>query len=233
MDRAAPFVGARVSFDFALVAAKLPEIFHALGVTVSVWIVSLLGAGLLGFLVAVARRFGPRWLGWALGAYVELFRGTPFLIQLFLLYFGGPYAGLSLDAIPAGVLGLSVYGAAYFSEIFRSGFEAVPRGHVEAGECVGLGRAQIVRRILLPEMTMLVLPASVNMAVILMKETAVMSVITVPELTLTISAIGTEFYAFVESLFLLALFYWGLVEICGWLGRLGERRLSRLKFAAS
>jgi polar amino acid transport system permease protein len=80
---------------------------------------------------------------------------------------------------------------------------------------------------------MLVLPASVNMAVILMKETAVMSVITVPELTLTISAIGTEFYAFVESLFLLALFYWGLVEICGWLGRLGERRLSRLKFAAS
>ena len=75
---------------------------------------------------------------------------------------------------------------------------------------------------LLPEMTMLVLPACVNMAIILLKETAVMSVITVPELTLTISAIGTEFYAFVESLFLLALFYWGLVEICGWLGRIGE-----------
>ncbi len=220
-------------FDFALVESRLPEIFQALGVTLAVWIVSLIGAGALGFAVAVARRFGPRPLDVALGAYVELFRGTPFLIQLFLLYFGGPYAGLSLDAIPAGILGLSVYGAAYFSEIFRAGFEAVPRGHVEAGQCVGLSQTQIIRRILLPEMTMLVLPASVNMAVILMKETAVMSVITVPELTLTISAIGTEFYAFVESLFLLALFYWGLVEICGWVGRLGERKLSRYRFAAS
>ena len=220
-------------FDFALVASRLPDIFHALGVTLFMWVVGLIGASVLGFLVAVARRFGPRWLDIALGAYVELFRGTPFLIQLFLLYFGGPYAGLSLDAIPAGLLGLSVYGAAYFSEIFRAGFEAVPRGHVEAGECVGLSRAQIMRRILLPEMTMLVLPATVNMAVILLKETAVMSVITVPELTLTISAIGTEYYAFIESLFLLALFYWGLVEICGWLGRLGEARLSRFRFAAA
>ena len=220
-------------FDYALVESKLPEIFYALGVTLSVSIVSLIGAALLGFLVAVARRYGPRWLSFALGAYVELFRGTPFLVQLYLLYFGGPYAGLSLDAIPAGLLALSVYGAAYFSEIFRAGFEAVPRGHVEAGECLGLSRAQIVGRILLPEMTMLVLPAAVNMAIILMKETAVLSVVTVPELTLTISVIGTEFYAFVESLFLLALFYWGLTEICAWLGRIGEARLSRFRFAAS
>jgi len=220
-------------FDYALVASKLPEILHALGVTLFVWILSLIGAVLLGFFVAAARRYGPKWLDLALGAYVEVFRGTPFLIQLFLLYFGGPYAGLSLDAIPAGLLALSVYGAAYYSEIFRAGFEAVPRGHVEAGECLGLTRAQIVGRILLPEMTMLVLPASVNMAIILMKETAVLSVVTVPELTLTISVIGTEFYSFVECLFLLALFYWGLTEICGWLGRIGEARLSRFRFAAA
>jgi polar amino acid transport system permease protein len=226
-------LGAGVRFDFALVASKLPDIFYALGVTLFVSIVSLIGAALLGFVVAVARRYGPRWLGLALGAYVEVFRGTPFLVQLYLLYFGGPYAGLSLDAIPAGLLALSVYGAAYFSEIFRAGFEAVPRGHVEAGECLGLSRIQIVGRILLPEMTMLVLPASVNMAIILMKETAVLSVVTVPELTMTISAIGTEFYAFVECLFLLALFYWGLTEICAWLGRISEARLSRFRFAAA
>jgi polar amino acid transport system permease protein len=218
-------------FDYALVASKLPEIFHALWITLFTWIAGLVGACALGFLVAVGRRYGPRWLDLALGAYVEVFRGTPFLIQLFLLYFGGPYAGLSLDAVPAGLLGLSIYGAAYFSEIFRAGFEAVPRGHVEAGECVGLSRAQIIRRILVPEMTMLVLPASVNMTIILMKETATLSVVTVPELTLTISAIGTEFYAFVECLFLLALFYWGLTEICAWFGRIAEARLSRFRFA--
>lgn len=220
-------------FDVALVVSRLPEIFEALGVTLLVWIVGLAGAAVLGFLVALGRRFGSRWLNALLGAYVELFRGTPFLIQLFLLYFGGPYIGLSLDAIPAGLLGLSVYGAAYFSEIFRAGFEAVPKGHVEAAECVGLNRAQIVTRIMLPEMTMLVLPSAVNMAIILLKETAVMSIITVPELTLTISALGTEFYAFVESLFLLALFYWGLVEMCGWLGHLTEIRLARFRFVHS
>ena len=222
-----------MKFDFALVASRLPEIFHALGVTLFVWVVGLIGACLFGFLVAVGRRYGPRWLDWALGAYVEVFRGTPFLIQLFLLYFGGPYVGLSLEPVPAGLLGLSVYGAAYFSEIFRAGFEAVPRGHVEAGECVGLSRAQIVRRILLPEMTMLVLPAVVNMAIALLKETAVMQVISVPELTSVVGNIGTEYYAFVEAFFLLALFYWGLVEICGWLGRLSETRLSRFRFAAA
>jgi polar amino acid transport system permease protein len=220
-----------VNFDFALVISRLPDVFNAMGVTLGVWIVSLIGATLFGFVVAAGRRYGPRWLNYILLAYVEVFRGTPFLIQLFLLYFGGPYAGLSLDAIPAGVVGLSVYGAAYFSELFRAGFEAVPRGHVEAAECSGFSRWQIVRRILLPEMTMLVLPSAINLAISLLKDTAIMSVITVPELTLTISALGTEFYAFVESLFLLALSYWGLTEVCAWAGRLAERKLSRFRFA--
>ena len=220
-------------FDFALVLAKLPDVLNALGVTLFVWVAALFGALALGFIVAVARRNGPVWINRLLGFYVEFFRGTPFLIQLFLLYFGGPYAGLSLDAIPAGILALSVYGAAYYSEIFRTGFEAVPRGHVEAGECLGFTHAQIIRRILLPEMTMLVLPASINMAIVVLKETAVMSVITVPELTLTISAIGSEFYAFVEALFLLALFYWGLVEFCGWVGHVCEQRFSHYRLAAT
>ena len=161
---------------------------------------------------------------------VDVLRGTPFLIQIFLLYYGGPLIGLSLDPVPAGLLGLTVYGAAYFSEIFRSGFDAIPAGHIEAAECVGLSRSQIVWRILLPEMTMLVLPPTFNMAILLIKETAILSIITVPELTLTVSAIGSQQYAFVESLFLLALFYWGLVEIASWLGHLAEQKLSRFRF---
>ena len=224
-------MGDQVRFDSALILAKLPDILSALSVTIGVWLASLVGAVALGFAVAVGRRYGPRWLNGLLLAYVELFRGTPFLVQLFLLYFGGPYAGLSLDALPAGLMALAVYGGAYFSEVFRAGFEAVPRGHVEAAECAGFSRAQIVGRILLPEMAMLVLPASVNTAVSLLKDTAVLSVITVPELTLTVSALGSEFYAFVEALFLLALGYWGLVEIAAGLGRLAERKLARYRFA--
>ncbi|APO70756.1 amino acid ABC transporter permease protein (plasmid) [Rhizobium gallicum] len=219
-----------MTFDTHIVLAQLPAIVRGAGVTIAIWIFGTMAAALLGFFVAVARRYSGLALDRTLGVIVGILRGTPFLIQIFLLYYGGPLIGLSLDPVPAGLLGLSIYGAAYFSEIFRSGFAAVPKGHIEAAECVGLSQAQIIRRILLPEMTMLVLPPSVNMAVILMKETAILSIITVPELTLTVSAIGSQQYAFVESLFLLALFYWALVEITGKVGHLAETKLSRFRF---
>ncbi|BAQ48883.1 MULTISPECIES: amino acid ABC transporter permease [Methylobacterium] len=220
-----------MSFDVSVVLAALPAILSGLKVTLGIWLAAAAMGVVLGFVVAALRHFGPAPLGLALRLVVEVLRGTPFLVQIFLLYFGGPYVGLSLDPVPAGLLGLTVYAAAYFSEIFRAGFAAVPRGHVEAAHCVGLTRAQIVRRILVPEMTMLVLPQCVNMAVILVKETAVLSVIAVPEATGVISAIGSQQYAFLEALFLLAVIYWGLVEACGWAGRMIERRLSKFRFA--
>ena len=220
-----------MTLDFGLLAAEMPAILSGLSVTIAIWVAATLGGFCLGFVVAAARRYGPKPLDWTLRLLVEVLRGTPFLVQIFLLYFGGPFIGLKLDPIPAGLLGLTLYGAAYFSEIFRAGFKAVPKGHIEAAECVGFDRMQIIRRILLPEMTMLVLPQCVNMAIILIKETAVLSIITVPEMTLVIGAIGSQQYAFVEAMFLLALFYWALVEICGWLGRISERKLSKFRFA--
>jgi polar amino acid transport system permease protein len=219
-----------MTFDINVIFSKLPEILSGAWVTIVIWIVTTLAAAVLGFLVAVARRFGGVLLDRTFGVVIAVLRGTPFLIQIFLVYYGGPFVGLSLDPIPAGIVGLSIYGAAYFSEIFRAGFAAVPKGHIEAGLCVGLTQGQIIRRILLPEMTMLVLPPSVNMTIILMKETAVLSIITVPELTATLSAIGSQQYAFVEALFVLALFYWVLVEITGWLGHLAETKLTRFRF---
>ncbi len=220
-----------MTFDVSIIWELLPDLLRAAGVTLLTWLGGTIGAIVLGFGIAIGRRYGARWLGVVLQAFVEVIRGTPFLVQLFLLYFGGPFIGLSLDPVPAGLIGMTVYGAAYFSEIFRSGFEAVPRGHVEAAECLGLTRSQIVRRILVPEMTMLVLPPAVNMTVILLKETAVLSIITVPELTSLVSAIGSERYAFVEAMFLLACIYWALVSLCGRLGRFAESRLAKYRFS--
>ncbi len=222
-----------MSVNFSIVWEQIPQILAAFWNTIWIWIVATILAILLGFVVAALRRYGPLWLNLLLRLYVEVLRGTPFLIQLFLLYFGGPFIGLSLEPIPAGLLGMTLYGSAYFSEIFRAGFAAIPPGHVEAAECVGLSRRQIVRRILVPEMTMLVLPQIVNMTIILMKETAILSIITVPELTLVVGAIGSQQYAFVEAMTMLALFYWALVELSGWLGRLAEKKLSKFRFAVS
>jgi polar amino acid transport system permease protein len=219
-----------MTFDINVILDQMPAILSGAGVTLLTWIVGTLAAVVIGFLVAVGRRFGGMVLDYVLGFAVAILRGTPFLIQIFLVYYGGPFIGLSLDPIPAGLIGISIYGAAYYSEIFRSGFLAVPPGHIEAGECVGMTQGQIIRRILLPEMTMLVLPPSLNMAVLLMKETAVLSIITVPELTATLSAIGAQQYAFVEALSVLALFYWVLVEITGRLGHLVETKLTRFRF---
>lgn len=217
-----------MSFDFAVILAKAPEILMGLGVTILIWIVGTLFAVILGFVVATARRFGGGLVDTLLTLPIEVLRGTPFLVQIFLLYFGGPYIGLRLDPITAGLLGLSVYGAAYYAEIFRAGYQSVPVGHVEAATCVGFSRGQTILFVLLPEMALLVMPPSLNMAVILLKETALLSLITVPEMTMTVSAIGSQQYAFVESLVVLAVVYWALVELANYLGRMTERKLSKL-----
>lgn len=220
-----------MTFDVGLMLRYVPDLANATLVTMAMWLGGSAMAILAGFVVALLQRYGGKALAWPLRTYVEVMRGTPFLIQLFLLYYGGPFIGLDLGYITAGLVGLTAYGAAYFAEIFRAGFQAVPRGHIEAAECAGLSHAQIVRRIIVPEMTMLVLPSTVNMVIVLLKETAVLSIITVPELTLVITGIGSQYYAFVESLFLLALFYWGLVELASLLGRKAERRLAKFSFS--
>ncbi len=226
-------MGSHVTFDLALIGQYIPELLFGAAVTFGLWLAGSALALVLGFAIAVVSRIAPRVIGLLLQAYVEIVRGTPFLVQLFLLYFGGPFINLALEPIAAGLLGLTIYGSAYFAEIFRGGFSAVPSGHVEAAQCVGLSSGQIVRRIILPEMTMLVLPACVNMMIVLVKETAILSIITVPELTLVITGIGSKYYAFVEALFLLALFYWGLVEAVSRLGRLAETRLSKFSFTGA
>ncbi len=217
--------------DLEALTDALPEILDGLWLTIFMWLAGSALAPLLGLVVALARRFGPSWIDRPLRAVVEVIRGTPFLVQMFLLYYGGPFIGLDLEPTTAGLLGLTLYGAAYFSEILRGGLIAVSKGHVEAALCVGLDRMQIIRRILLPEMTLLVLPASINMIIVLLKETAVLSIITVPELTMAVTGFGSANFAFTQAALVLALCYWSLTELSGLVGRALERRLARFRIA--
>jgi polar amino acid transport system permease protein len=162
-----------------------------------------------------------------LRAGIEVVRGTPFLVQLFFLYYGGPSIGLQLEPVSAGILGLGVYGSAYFAEVFRAGFRAVPRGQVEAATCLGMGRWQTVRRIMLPQMLVVIVPSLSNTIIVLSKETAVLSVITVPELTGVLTGIGSLSYAFVEVLVALCVGYLLLVELTAAMGRWAERKVGR------
>lgn len=216
-----------MTFDPTIITDHLGDIGSGFLVTLGTWSSGVVLGIALGMLIAVAQVFGNRLVRAPLRVFIELIRSTPFLVQLFLLYYGGPSFGLSLDPIPAGILGLGVYGSVYFAEIFRSGFESVARGQLEAADCLGITRLQCIWRIQVPQMLVIILPALVNMITVLCKETAVLSIITIPELTMVLTGIGSETFAFVETLLMLCIGYLILVEACSRLGMLLETRVGR------
>lgn len=204
-----------------------PNILSGFLVTLGTWAGAVALGMALGFVIAVLQLFGGRWLRAALRVYIEALRTTPFLIQLFILYYGGPSVGLELSPVAAGVVSLAVYGSAYFAESFRSGFMSVPRGHVEAAQCLGFSRLTTVWRVQLPQMLVIITPALVNLIIILSKETAVLSVVTVPELTAVLTQIGTEQFSYVETTLVLCIGYLLLIGVTERLGRWAEMRVSR------
>ncbi|MDE1195005.1 MAG: amino acid ABC transporter permease [Pseudomonas sp.] len=214
-------------FDPKIITDHLGDIASGFMVTLGTWSSGVVLGIALGMLIAVAQVFGNHFVRAPLRVFIELIRSTPFLVQLFLVYYGGPSFGLSLDPIPAGILGLGVYGSVYFAEIFRSGFESVARGQLEAADCLGITRLQCIWRIQVPQMLVIILPALVNMITVLCKETAVLSIITIPELTMVLTGIGSETFAFVETLLMLCVGYLILVELCSRLGMLLETRVGR------
>ena len=213
--------------DAGLLQQYGPMLLRGFGITVFCWLAGTVLGMALGLLVALMQRYGPRPLRWLLQVYIEVIRGTPFLVQLFVLYYGGPLIGLRLDALPAGLLGLTVYGSPYFAEIFRSGFNAVPAGQIEAARAIGMTETVIVRRILLPLGLVSALPALVNFSIILTKETVILSIITVPELMYQVQRMSTETFRYLEANLVLALFFWGLVEAISRAGRRLETRITR------
>ncbi len=214
-------------FDYRIITEHLDDIAQGFAVTLGTWSAGVVLGLFLGLLIAVAQLFGNNLIRAPLRAFIEVIRSTPFLVQLFLVYYGGPSFGLSLEPIPAGVLGLGIYGSVYFAEIFRTGFESVARGQLEAADCLGITRWQCILRIQVPQMLVMILPALVNLVTILCKETAVLSIITIPELTMVMTGIGSQTFAFVETLLVLCIGYLLLVELCSRLGMYLETRVGR------
>ncbi|MBP2300955.1 amino acid ABC transporter permease [Azospirillum picis] len=213
--------------DTSLIIQYGPSLLRGFGVTILCWAAGCAIGMTLGFVLMLLRQVPLRPLRWLIRAYVEVIRGTPFLIQLFLLYNGGPSIGLRLEATTAGILGLGLYGSAYFAEIFRAGYQAVPKGQVEAALSLGMSYGAILRRVIVPAMLVSTIPAIVNMMAILTKETVVLSIITVPELMYEMQTMAAETFATFETILGMALFYWLLVEVTSRLGRRLEARVTR------
>ncbi|MFS2009036.1 amino acid ABC transporter permease [Azospirillum sp. CT11-132] len=219
--------------DLSLLVQYGPALLRGFGVTILCWAAGCLIGMVLGFVLMLLRQLPVKPLRWVIRAYIEVIRGTPFLIQLFLLYSGGPSIGLRLEATTAGILGLGIYGSAYFAEIFRAGYQAVPKGQVEAALSLGMSYGSILRRVIVPAMLVSTIPAIVNMMAILTKETVVLSIITVPELMYEMQTMAAETFATFETIVGMALFYWLLVEVVSRLGRRLEARVTRFLTHAS
>lgn len=172
-------------------------------VTVLVSTSAMALAVLLGVLMAIGRQYGPWFVGRFVTSYVELFRGTPVLLQLYVLYFGvmaslreliGFESGVAYDAFVAAIVGLGLNYAAYEAEIFRGGLNAVPAGQLEAAHALGMSTRLAVRRIIVPQAARIALPGMTNDFISLLKDSSLVSVITVVELTkrMTITAVDVR-----------------------------------------
>lgn len=195
-------------------------------VTLTVSFAGIALSVVIGIVLAAALRSSLLYLSLTVRLYVEFARGAPLALVLFLLYYGGPQFGLVLSPYVAGVLGLGLYGAGPFAEIFRAGFNAVPKGEIEAAHILGLTPRQAFRHIELPQALGLTLPPSIGQAINLVKESSVLSVITLAELTKAAGTISSITFAIVTPYLTVALLYWAIVEALSRLGFYLERRLA-------
>jgi polar amino acid transport system permease protein len=163
-----------------------------------------IGVGTVG---ASLRTFGPKWADYAVGLYVELIRNTPFIVQLFFVFFGLPAAGIRLNEAEAAFLAMVINLGAYSTEIIRAGIEAVPKGHIEAGASLAMSRFEILRYIVLKQAFMKVYPALSSQIVIVMLGSAVVSQISAEDLTYAANFIQSRNFRAFEVYVVAALLY--------------------------
>ncbi len=172
-----------ISFYFQRLLEVLPFFLKGLWMTAAVSGLSLVLGTVIGFILGVMRASDNKLLTWPIGIFVAVIRGTPFVVQIFIVFFILPEWGVQLEAFPAAVLALTILGAAFICEIVAGGIKAVHRGQWEAAASSGLTIFQQLRLIILPQAMQTILPPLVGQYVLLIKDSSVVSVIGVTELT--------------------------------------------------
>lgn len=195
------------------------------GWTLVLSLMAFVGGGLAGFIVALCRVAPNRALRWTATAYVQLIQGTPLLILMFLAYFGLSILGLSLPAIVAAGLAMTVYVSAYIGEIWRGCIQAVPRTQWEAAECLALSRVQRMRLVVLPQALRIATPPTVGFMVQIVKNTSLASVVGFVELARSGQVVNNSLFEPLIVYMLVAGLYFLLCYPLSWWSRQLERRL--------
>ncbi|UOG09583.1 amino acid ABC transporter permease [Bacillus altitudinis] len=212
--------------DFKDVIPQMPFILEGLKVTLSIVVVSLFLGFILGILLTLCKISVFKPLIWLADFYTSIFRGTPLVLQLLIIYFGLPQLlGFQIDQYWAAVTAFSLNSAAYVSEIIRAGINAIDKGQKEAAVALGIPYAKMMKDLLLPQAFKNISPALVNETITLTKESAIVTVIGLGDVMRRAYQAGAVTYNYLEPLIFAGLIYYVIVLILTFVGKSVERKL--------
>ena len=217
-----------MQFNFDLVVNSFPLLLVGAGVTIKITALSVALGVVIGLFVGIARISRLRILRVLAAVYVDFFRGTPLLVQIFLVYFALPViTGQRVDPFVAAIGSCGINSGAYVAEIVRSGIMSIDKGQMEAGRSLGLSSGQTMKLIIMPQAFKNVLPALINEMIVLLKETSIIGYIGMTDITKAATLVQSRTYEAFVPLIAAAVFYWVLVTILTYfMGKL-ERRLRK------
>jgi His/Glu/Gln/Arg/opine family amino acid ABC transporter permease subunit len=211
--------------DWSIIVMALPILAVGLLATLKVCLAAIAIGIVLGFVLGFGALSRVRAVRIAVLAYVDFVRGTPLLVQIFLVYFALPVIGINFNEYWAGVIALSLNAGGFICEIVRASMQSVDRGQTEAAQSIGMRHRQIVLHVLFPQAWRRILPPLTNELISLIKGSALLSAISVYELTHAGQEIIATYFSPFEIFLLIALYYYALISALAWLSRYLERRL--------
>ncbi|MFB5282083.1 MULTISPECIES: amino acid ABC transporter permease [Peribacillus] len=218
----------RLNLDFERIIPSIPYILEGIPTTLQVVSVAAVIGFILGIVLSILKISKIKPLNWFADFYTSIFRGTPLVLQLMLIYFGSPQIlGIQIEAYEAAFLAFGLNSAAYISEIIRGGIQAVDKGQREAALALGVPESQMMLNIILPQAIKNILPALMNELISLTKESAVVTIIGLADIMRRAYIVGGETYKFFEPILVAGLVYYVMVMILTLLGKLLERRMRR------
>ena len=216
--------------DPEVLNAYFPLYIQAFWLTVKIGWLGIALSLVIGAIAAFTLHFRIPLFAKITVVYVELFRNTPLLVQLFFIYFALPKIGVSLSAESCGVLGLGLLGGSYMAEAFRSGLDSIPASQTQSALALGMKRSQMFRYVIFPEALTISVPAVVANMIFLLKETSVFSAISLMDLMFTAKDLIGLYYNTTEALFMLVFFYIVMLLPVSVLGSLAEKKVRYRSF---
>lgn len=211
----------------SLIQDSLPSLLSGLLVTVEIAVISLILAVILGIILGIFSISKVKILKSIATAYIYIIRGTPLMIQALFLFFGvGQALSIKFDPMVAAIITLTINASAYMAEIFRAGIQAVDNGQMEAARCLGLSYTKAMKKVILPQAIKIMIPSIINQFIVTIKDTSILSVISIRELTLSGQIIIARNFKPLQMYAIMAVMYFILITLLTIVSGYIERRLS-------